>query len=353
MLDAEHGPGDLLADRNQALADLDCRGVHLDAGRRYRDPGIGVVVEALGKRQVLGAHRVADTSHSAGPVRREAGAPREMARDRRWCRRGGSGISSSASSTAVVGNEPFDYLTGGRERLTRLQRVQLADLHRIHAELLGEEIHLALGAEVGLHDAEAPHGAVGRVVRLGGVGLDEDVVADIRTDREIDRVAHHGRRRVLVGATVEHHPGIDADQLAVGIRFVAEPHPRRVAMDVSHEGLAAIQAHLHRPADRQRHQAEVDLQRDVLAGAEGSTHSDRMAAHLLGLEAQTGIDLLVVDVDPLTRRPEIDAALTVGNGQAGLGPQRRLVLAADDVLGLDHDRARVSFLIASPHVRLS
>ena len=50
--------------------------------------------------------------------------------------------------------------------------------------------------------------------------------------------------------------------------------------------------------------------------------------------------LVVVDVQPLGRDVEVDAALAVGHREPRLGPEEGLVLHADLVLAADHDVGR-------------
>ncbi len=83
----------------------------------------------------------------------------------------------------------------------------------------------------------------------------------------------------------------------------------------------------------------MDLQRQVLAGPEGAADAGQVEAHLLGAQAQAGDDLAVVHVHPLGGDVEVDSALAVGDGQARLGAEHRLVLLADLVVALDHDLA--------------
>ena len=61
-VDAEHGAGDLLGDRDEALADLG--GGELQRGHAVGEPAAGgrVVVEALGVHQVLDRHAPADAA---------------------------------------------------------------------------------------------------------------------------------------------------------------------------------------------------------------------------------------------------------------------------------------------------
>ncbi len=97
----------------------------------------------------------------------------------------------------------------------------------------------------------------------------------------------------------------------------------------------------------------VDLHREVLAAAEGAADAGEVDPHLLGREAEARRDLVAVDVEPLRRDVDVDAALAVRHGEPRLGPEEGLVLARrartspstrDLALGVgvavpDHDRA--------------
>ncbi len=83
----------------------------------------------------------------------------------------------------------------------------------------------------------------------------------------------------------------------------------------------------------------MDLHAHVLAPAEGAAHAAEVQAHVVGSEPEAGGDLVAVLVQPLRRHPQVDAAGTVGHGQARLGPEERLILHADLVGALDHHLA--------------
>ena len=163
------------------------------------------------------------------------------------------------------------------------------------------------------------------------------------------RVDEHRPAGRRVGAAVEHDPGLDLDQPAVAGRVVAVAHARGVAVDVAEERLLAGEHHLHRPAGVQREQAEVDLQADVLAGAERAADAGEGHPHLVGRQAEAGGDLVAVDVQPLGRHVQVDAAVVVGDGEPGLGAHERLVLHADLVGALDDDLARGRRVAVADH----
>ena len=322
----------------------------LDSGGRQHHPGVGVVVEALGKGEVLDARGVTHAaSHRAG-VGGEPCAPREVAR---------------VIDEAFVGEgnrlEQFQHLEGRQGSLDDLARgghpvapgegVALADLHRVDPDGLGETIHLGLGREVDLDHTEAAHRPGRRVVGPCSECVDEDVVAAVRADGEIRRVRQHRARGLGIAAAVQDHSGFDFDELPMVVGFVAKGHTRGMAVDVTDERLAPVVFHLDRPSRAERQHADVDLERDVLAGAERAAHARRVASHLVRLHAEAWVDLLVIDVDPLARGPQIDAALTVRNRQAGLGAEGCLVLGPHLVRALD-DEFAARFPVSAADVHL-
>ena len=121
--------------------------------------------------------------------------------------------------------------------------------------------------------------------------------------------------------------------------MVAVPHLGRVAVHMAEERLVAAVDHLHRLAGVQGQKAQVDLQRQVLAGAERPAHPGQGEAHLLLVDPQARRDLLSVDVQPLGGYEQLHAAVVIGQGQARLGAHEGLILHAHLVGALHHHLA--------------
>ncbi len=119
---------------------------------------------------------------------------------------------------------------------------------------------------------------------------------------------------------------------AVARRAVLEAHARGVPVDMADERLGAAVDDAHGALRVQRQQRAVDLHREVLAPAERAADAGQVDAHLLGREAEAGRDLVAVDVQPLRRDVDVDAALAVGHGEPGLGAEEGLILDPDLVL---------------------
>ena len=84
----------------------------------------------------------------------------------------------------------------------------------------------------------------------------------------------------------------------------------------------------------------MDLQATVFAPAERAADAGEGEPHLVPRQAEARGDLVAVDVQPLRRDEQLDAAVVVGHRQPGLGPEEGLVLHADLVVALDDDRRR-------------
>ena len=95
----------------------------------------------------------------------------------------------------------------------------------------------------------------------------------------------------------------------------------------------------------------MDMDADVLPCAEGAADPAEVQAHVLDGQSEAGRDLVAVVVQPLRRHPQVDAALAVGHGEAGLRPEEGLVLHTDLVGPLDDDVAgRVEVAVPDRHV---
>ena len=123
------------------------------------------------------------------------------------------------------------------------------------------------------------------------------------------------------------HP--DAREPPLARRAVLAPDPRRVPVDVARERLGAVVDHLHRTARVQREQRAVDLHREVLAPAERAADAGEVHPHLLRAQGEARRHLVAVDVEPLGRDVDVDAALAVRHREARLGAEEGLILDPD------------------------
>src|SRR6202165_2416621 len=100
--------------------------------------------------------------------------------------------------------------------------------------------------------------------------------------------------------------------------------------------LAAVR-HLDRPLGSKRQQAGMDLHADILARAEGATHTREMQAHAFRWEIEAGRQLFEIRMEPLRGDEEVDAAIGGGNGETRFRAERRLVLHTGLVHAFDPD----------------
>ena len=110
-----------------------------------------------------------------------------------------------------------------------------------------------------------------------------------------------------------------------------------MAVDVAREGLLTVVDHLHGPPRVQGEQCGVDLDGEILAAAERTADAGEVDANLLGGEREARRDLVAIDVDPLGGDVDVDPALSVRDGEAGLRAQECLVLRAHLVDAADRD----------------
>ena len=336
---SELGLGDLEDHADEPLPHLDPGAV--DGGAPVDvdlHPCGAVVVESLREADVLEADRESDAPLDAFAPRRVARAARKPDRIARQCLGLGHGNRGGGTNDLCDGQRSRQDLPR-RQRVAALDRVQQAELDRVDPERLGEAVHLRLGGEAHLHGAEAAHRAARRIVGVDRRALDQGVVDAVRAEREGRCVRDHGGRARGVGTAVDQDPHVDADDASVAGRAMLGPDLGGVPVDVAGERLLAVVDDLHRPVGVERQHRGVDLDREVLATAERAADAGEVHPHLLVREPEAGGDLVAVDVEPLRRDVDVDAALAVGNRDARLRPEERLILAAELVDALDRDVA--------------
>ena len=99
------------------------------------------------------------------------------------------------------------------------------------------------------------------------------------------------------------------------------PDLRGMAVDVADERLLTVVDDLHGTIGVEGEQRAVDLHRQVLTAAERAADAGEMDTHLLGLQVRAGSGLVAIDVEPLRRDVDVDAALAVGYRVSISGPR--------------------------------
>ena len=241
------------------------------------------------------------------------------------------------------------------------QQVAPAQLDRVHAQALGQLVHLGLGHERALRCAEAAEGAAGHGVGEHGEAVDGQVGDLVRARHAQVEVPEHLVGRVVVGAGVEvarglrHHdptvrrgppPGVDPAAVAL---VVADHRLLSAPLAADGTALAAV----GQPPRREGHD---DLQRHVLPPAERAADGRVDDPHPLGREIEGVGDLLLVLVGPLAGDGHRDPTLVVDPADPGLGLQvgvllvRQVVRPLDDDVGLLPARGGVALAQPVGHV---
>ena len=344
---AKLASGYLRLHHDQALAHIGGGGVHLDSGPSVddgqADPRRGVVVEAFRVADVLEADRVADPPLHSFAVGR-VGDP---SRHRRQISSTPLSLSLSPEGRGVwhcfhpaqqLGDRDRAIDDLARDQLaSRLHRVAHAQLYRVHPKGRGELVHLGLVRVAVLHGAETAHRAAGWVVRVDDDAVDRRVGALIWADRKARGVRDHRGRARRVGAAVEKDASLHIDELSIAARAVLVGEAPGMSMHVTDERLGPRVRDLHRPAGLQGEHAGVGLHREIFTGAERSSDAGHRQPNPFHRNSQHDRELLLVDVKPLRREMQVDAALAVRDREARLRAERRLVLHADLVLASDHN----------------
>ncbi len=228
-----------------------------------------------------------------------------------------------------------------RKQRALCEQVGRPNLHRVHAQRLCQAVHLPFGGERGLRAAETTEGPVRQVVGVDRVRVDGDVGEFVRPGAHQRGIAQHLGRRVRVGAPVLHelHPG--GNELALAGGAPARTDHERVPLVVAENRLLARPDDLDRASDPALLQApggqrQDDLDRHVLAAAEGAADGRVDDPNLIQWHAQRMRDLLLVLVRPLPRHLDQDPSGLIKRSDAGLGLQvgmllrRRAILVFDD-----------------------
>ena len=135
------------------------------------------------------------------------------------------------------------------------------------------------------------------------------------------------------------------------VRAVLRPDPRGVPVDVAGERLLAVVDDLHRPVGVSASIAAwICIERSSRPPNAPPTPA-RWTRTCSGESAEARRDLVAVDVEPLRRDVDVDAALAVRYREPGLGAEERLVLAAELVHALDGDVARDVRVAVTDHDR--
>ena len=232
----------------------------------------------------------------------------------------------------------------GHEPVALPEAVPHPELERIHAQPLGQLVHLRLDRERDLRRPRAAHAAGRRVVREHHPSVEIDVLPAVGTGRRGERLHHESgpERRVRPGVREDVH--LEGREIAVARGTGATPDPIRMPLRRRFERLGAAVDDPDRPArpiGGQRHQA---LAGDLSLAAEGAPDDRRDDAHAIDRQAHRPGDLGPVVVGVLRGCPHHERVAVPG-GERRLRLEVGVLVPGGRVRVLDHDvGARKSFL---------
>ena len=236
----------------------------------------------------------------------------------------------------AVGRVALEDLAG-QEPVALPQPVPLPELERVHAEPLGELVHLRLDGERDLRRPRTAHAAGRRVVREHDPAVELDVRPAVGTGRRGERLDHEPGAERGVRAGVGEHVDLEGGEVAVARGAASAPDPVRVPLRGGLEGLGPAVDDLDRPARPIRGQRRQALARDLRLAAEGAPDDGGDDADALGRQAQRPRDLGPLVVGVLRRRPH-DERVALPEGERGLRlevgvlvPRGRVGALHDDV----------------------
>ena len=238
----------------------------------------------------------------------------------------------------TLGDAEIVHDLARREAVAVAQHVLQAQLERIDAEPLGEQVDALLRCPGRLRGRIAAERAVARAVRVDAVGVDLDVVEAVRPDRGPAALRRDVRTGVGIGARVPLRPHPAGHEAAVARRAETHPRARRMAVEREEE-LVAREHELDRGAGAARERGRDGLDARERLGAEGAAHRQRDDADV-GLRQAERAGELAADVERGLRAGPDRQATVPPLGEAcvrlhrGVLRRGRRPFALDDDLGL-------------------
>ena len=328
--DAEDLGGDLAQRRDLTGADVgDARTHHHGAVDLDADPGFRGVVQP--GDAAVGLLVAGDAP--AGLERAVVG--------RLLAERGPGGVHATRRPDRALDRE------SGRDLVAGLEEVAPAQLHAIHAERLGDLVHLLLVGDAGLRRAEAPEGAGVHVVGRHRDGVEAQVVDAVGPRAGDRRIEQHVGAEIDIGTGVGGHVDLERGDLAVlGHAGLVVQH-EGVALAVAEERILARITEPDRAPRRLGQEREVDLDGDVLLAAEAAADQRAADAHLVVRHAD-GVGDEAEVLDHLGRHADVDDLVLVDPGEPDLGLEEGVLdeLGAEAVLDDDVGRREARLDVA-------
>ena len=208
------------------------------------------------------------------------------------------------------------------QNLARLDGVTVADLPRIQADLLGQQVDQALERKLGLAHAKAAVRAGGRVVGVVTKAANVGVLVLVGADGMCAGALEHRAAQRRVGAGVKVDLAVQAGKVALGVAAQCKGAVHGVALGMKRERLGARELALHRTLELICGERSQVLDGHVLLAAKTAAHEHSLDDHTLGfaIPAKHVGTLFARVVGALVGRLHLDAVL-VREGDGALGLQ--------------------------------
>ena len=207
------------------------------------------------------------------------------------------------------------------QNLARLDGVAVANLPRIQADLLCQQVDQALERKLGLADAKAAVRTGGRVVGVVAKAANVGVLVLVGADGMRAGALEHRAAQRRVGAGVKVDLAIQAGKVALGVAAQCKGAVHGVALGMESERLGARELALHRTLELIGSERSQVLDGHVLLAAKTAAHEHSLDDHTLGfaIPAKHVGTLFARVVGALVGRLHLDAILVrEGNGALGL-----------------------------------
>ena len=207
------------------------------------------------------------------------------------------------------------------QNLARLDGVTVANLPRIQADLLGQQVDQALERKLGLAHAKAAERTGGRVVGVVAKAANVGVLVLVGTDGVRAGALEHRAAQRRVGAGIKVDLAVQTGKVALGVAAQRKGAVHGVAFGMERERLGTRELALHRTLELIGSERGQVLDGHVLLAAKAAAHEHGLDDHALGLvvPAKHVGTLFARVVGTLVGRLHLDAILVrEGNGALGL-----------------------------------
>ena len=212
------------------------------------------------------------------------------------------------------------------QNLARLDGVTVANLPRIQADLLGQQVDEALERKLGLTHAKAAEGTGRRVVGVVAKAADVGVLVLVGADGMRAGALEHRAAQRRVGAGIKVDLAVQTGKVALGVAAQRKGAVHGMALGMERERLGAGELALHRTLELIGSKRGQVLDGHVLLAAKAAAHEHGLDDHALGLvvPAKHVGALFARVVGALVGRLHLDTVL-VREGHGALGLQEGML----------------------------